>query len=497
MNTTSFKGRSLTGLVGAFALFASGFALTVPAAHAESAPVNDATFSWRMSDEAGGGAYFGGCNFITAGAVGNTGKSKVWKQEDADKWYKTAEGNVTITTPNGTPTWDTKCLDESGKKVTTRAGSTTGAKVNFSKGKGTVDVAANTADITWEGSASVVFYGGMTYWSFSNPHLVINSDGTGSITATGSGYASSMADTSKWEKLPDEQIVLANFKDAKVTETGFTATPLFKGVEVDIDTKKGMAQSRKGEGWGSFPQEFVNFQLKTGQSSYWYSSGGAADPKKVAAPVTLSWSAPEAAPAEPPAADKDEEKDATKVNISVNVPEATQPDPGTGDGTAPGDGSGDGGTKPGEGEGTPDPEPAGEFTYTVSSTSADLGTATENAAGFAAAGALPTITVKDTRKDAPAFTVNGKASDFTGTAGTIPAASLGWAPSLADNTVGAVEGAPVEANNPGLAEAKSLVSAPAGHAKGEVKVNTKLTFQAPKIAPAGQYSSVLTVTAIS
>lgn len=40
-------------------------------------------------------------------------------------------------------------------------------------------------------------------------------------------------------------------------------------------------QSTTGPAWGSFPASFVDYNLLTGQSSYWYSSGGAADQKKV------------------------------------------------------------------------------------------------------------------------------------------------------------------------------------------------------------------------
>ncbi|MDR0366341.1 MAG: hypothetical protein LBH68_05895, partial [Bifidobacteriaceae bacterium] len=44
-----------------------------------------------------------------------------------------------------------------------------------------------------------------------------------------------------------------------------------------------------GADWGSFPQDFVDFQMLTGQSSYWYSSGGAADAKKPAKELAVSW----------------------------------------------------------------------------------------------------------------------------------------------------------------------------------------------------------------
>ena len=46
-------------------------------------------------------------------------------------------------------------------------------------------------------------------------------------------------------------------------------------------------QDRTGDGWGAWPQPFVDFQVQTGLGSYWYSSGGAADPHKAPDPVVV------------------------------------------------------------------------------------------------------------------------------------------------------------------------------------------------------------------
>jgi hypothetical protein len=58
---------------------------------------------------------------------------------------------------------------------------------------------------------------------------------------------------------------------------------------VETELPAGQVQQvRSGEDWGAWPQSFVDFHRKTGLGSYWYSSGGAADPHKVAAPIVVT-----------------------------------------------------------------------------------------------------------------------------------------------------------------------------------------------------------------
>jgi hypothetical protein len=71
--------------------------------------------------------------------------------------------------------------------------------------------------------------------------------------------------------------------------------PDYLGVTVNVGAT-GTAQATSGANWGSFPQSFVEFQQLTGQSSYWYSSGGARDAAKPAAPLTVSLTTAATAP---------------------------------------------------------------------------------------------------------------------------------------------------------------------------------------------------------
>ncbi|RIJ70316.1 hypothetical protein D1871_19615 [Nakamurella silvestris] len=278
------------GLLGAGQ--AGADTVTVPARSAAvAAPttgsaVNDATFTWGLNRESGSGAFFGGCNFLVAGKAGNTGSSRLWSQ--ADGFYRAAQGNVSIekAAAGGTftaPDWASKCKDADGTTVTTGNNKATGNRVVITHGTGTVDPAANTASITWDGDFSVVYYGGLTYWSASDPTLTVNADGTGKVTATASGYGADMNDPDKWVPLAPTTVELATLSGVQVGPGGISVTPDYLGVAITNSSTPQPARTAANESyWGAFPQSFVDFQVKTGQAAYWYASGGARDTAKPA-----------------------------------------------------------------------------------------------------------------------------------------------------------------------------------------------------------------------
>lgn len=289
-------GRPLA-IVAAVALSLGGVLAAAPAQAATAGAVTDAVFEWGFNKEAGGGAFFGGCNFLSAGIAGDTGASRPWTQ--ADGFYQASAGNVSILKdgPNGTriaPTWATKCQDGSGTAVS--AGNTASATNNTVKITGGAGerAADGSLEVAWDGDFSVVFYGGMTYWTASDPKLALDAAGNGQLTATASGYGADMNDTSKWVRLDPREIVLADISGGSVTDTGVTVTPDYLGVTV---TTVGTPQATGTATSGSFPQSFIDFQNLTGQSSYWYSSGGSRDAAKPATPVSVSYTvAPVAGP---------------------------------------------------------------------------------------------------------------------------------------------------------------------------------------------------------
>ncbi|WP_370615971.1 Ig-like domain repeat protein [Mumia qirimensis] len=293
--------RRLVAGTAVTALAAGSLALAAAPAQAAPKSVDDARFTWGLSNEAGGGAYNGSCNFLSAGEAGDTGSSRDWTESDG--FYRTTDGNVSVVKPNAagvdvTPTWATKCQDRNGATVSAmNVNSKSENKVVITDGTGTVDATAGTATIQWDGSFTVAFYGGLTYWTATDPKLTVNADGTGTVTATASGYGTDMVDTSKWAAIAPQQVTLANLTDVDVTATGIDVTPQYLGVAVTVPA--GMApQSTSGSFWGAFPQDYVAFQGLTGQSSYWYSSGSGRDAAKVATPISVDYTvAPDPAPA--------------------------------------------------------------------------------------------------------------------------------------------------------------------------------------------------------
>lgn len=270
----------------------------IPALTDEPFEVTDAQLSWGLNEETGSGAFAGGCNFLSAGAVGDTGGSKVWTAEDPH--FATRAGDVTIMKPVATSrgtelravSFAERCTDARGRPVSTSRLTGTGVRAVIDGGTGRVDPRTGDARISWRGSVSVVFYGGMTYWWFSDPVLELRG-GKGTLTATAGGFGTDREDMTRWRRLTPTKLVLAELSGVSLRGAkGLTAQPAYLGEKVSVPSGA-PAQLRAGEHWGSFPQSFVDFQEGTGQQSFWYSSGGARDGAKPASPLVVSYDAAE------------------------------------------------------------------------------------------------------------------------------------------------------------------------------------------------------------
>ncbi|SJM50696.1 hypothetical protein [Gulosibacter sp. 10] len=457
-------------------VLALGAGLGATSASAAEAQVTGVDFAWTINDEAGGGAYFGGCNFLVAGPAGDAGSSRLWTEGDG--FYKTQDGNVTITKPDASgqqvqPTWGTKCQNSAGTAVNTQAGSTTANQVNLANGSGTVDPDAESATISWDGTFTIVFYGGMTYWSVKDVQLEVV-DGVGTLSGTGFGYGADMYDPSKWVELPETPIDLATFSGVDVTETGLEVQPDYLGVEIEVEAGGPSGeQSRTGDNWGSFPQSLIDFNVATGQAAYWYSSGGAADPKKPAKPFSVSY-ALEDDGGEEPAPGEGEGGD-----IDVTIPETEDP-------TEP--------EEPGE--------PTGEFGWQwASEETVDLGAAAQEGDQFVASGQLNNVIVTDTRdggEEDYTWTLSGQVDDFTSGSESFSGGNLGWVPKLVNGDTEVVTaGEAVESaakGGEGLATAQQLAKSDAA---ASATVGADLELVVPDDTPAGNYSATLTVTALT
>lgn len=275
-----------------------GITVTVPDRSGLPFTVSDAALRWSVNTEMGSGAHFGGCHFLMAGvpgADGDTGSGKVWSATDG--FYRAVDGDVRVEKPgaDGTlapATWANRCQDRDGTVVTTGNGLSTETQVVLEGGTGRVDPGTGVATVRWTGTFSVVMYGGMSYWWASDPVLTVGADGAARLTATAGGFGTDMADMSKWERLTPTTIVLAELTgvDVGADERGFTGRPAYLGVPVRAPAGSA-AQDRRSADWGAFPQSFVDFQGKTGQAGYWYSTGGAADARKPATPLYVSYDA--------------------------------------------------------------------------------------------------------------------------------------------------------------------------------------------------------------
>ena len=134
-----------------------------------------------------------------------------------------------------------------------------------------------------------------------------------------------------------------------------------------------------------------------------------------------------------------------------------------------------------------------------------LGTATLVTSGaaagqyYAANGQINQVTVSDTRDGQNGWTVNGTMSTFTNStnsAQTFGGNWLGWTPVVTGVSVGqtVTPGAAVLPNNPGLAAATVLASAPNTASLGVAQLDARLKLLIPVTAPSGTYNGTLTFT---
>ncbi|MFJ8603226.1 hypothetical protein ACIREM_31840 [Streptomyces shenzhenensis] len=266
-----------------------------------------------------------------------------------------------------------------------------------------------------------------------------------------------MNDPGKWVPLPATTVTLADLSGVELGASGFTVAPDYLGVSVSVPagtTGQPVKSDANKAYWGSFPQSFVDFQQLTGQSSYWFTSGGSRDAAKPTTPLTVAY-------------------------------------------TATGTGSG-----PGEDEQTITatvPEQAGEFTWTIDAgdRAVTLTDAVNKGAYLHSTGDLKPVKVTDTRAGTPAWSVSGQAGDFTG---GLPGTYLGWTPTVLTPGAGAQPGTPVapgiDGGN-GLTTSATLGSATTGHTKGTTTLGATLDLRLPTTTQPGTYTTTLTLTALS
>ena len=322
----SFSIRSrrpaLLAVLGALVL-----ALAVLGVRAAAASAAGPTLTWLGNEEVQSQPPFGGSNYLSAGPSDGTQAT-----------YKAADGDVRVVQLVGgaeqTPTWATRTAHIAG--------------TNEQRGlfdDGAVTQSGGSTVVQWTGELSVNFYGGLVPFTIKDPKLTVAGDGTGTLEATLYGWAASMENPTVKEPLPEVPgVEVATFRNVTFDAAGFTVEPDYAGVEVETGTST--PQNRTNAGWGAWPQSFVDFQLDSGLSSYWYTSGGAADVKKPPLPFTVGPTTTQ--PGGPGTPDPGTPEPGTP---NPGTPDQGTPNPGTPDQGTPNPGTSDQGTP---NPGTPD-----------------------------------------------------------------------------------------------------------------------------------------------
>lgn len=236
--------------------------------------LENAELRWGLNRESSGIKNFMGHNFLTAGDATEVIKGEA-DRITATEW-KNSEGEVQIEkTPGIKANWRDAAPD-----------SKTSSEMQFvfTGGEGTVDPDQQTASVKWTGTASVIYYSGMSFFTISDPELKIEK-GRAKLSATLGGVASSR-DGGVWNPLPDEAgvtIAELSLKDLFKKESGFSVEPEYFGVVYSAGNQTG------GDSFGSFPPDFVDFLQEVGIGDYFYSTGLSADPRKPPLPLTVSW----------------------------------------------------------------------------------------------------------------------------------------------------------------------------------------------------------------
>jgi hypothetical protein len=444
---SSRRGRRALAALTSVGLVSAGVVVaTTGSASAAPVSVTGATFTWSVSAEMQSAPPFGGCNYMSAGeSSGNQAT------------YATTAGNVSILKNGAAPTWANKCEGA--------ATGTQGQSVVWSGGTGTVDPATGASTLSFTGKFTINFYGGLVPFTIVDPVVTSTADGDGKIVATVNGYESSMENpTVKVPLNPVSGVVVADTTGVDAGATGYTVTPDYAGVTYDPPAGSGgTPQNRVNPGWGAWPTSFVDYHYQTGLTSYWYSSGGAADPKKAPAAFTIAY--PEIEDTDPPV-DPPVEPGEDEQTIVATVPTITEP---------------------------------GEFAWSIDGTdrTVTLTDAANQGTYLQSTGEIKPITVTDTRAGGPTWSVSGQVSDFTG---DVPAEYLGWTPKINTPGAGATAGAAVASGYPtgtGLSASSTLASATAGHAGGTANLGADLDLRLPVDTEAGTYSATLTLTALS
>jgi hypothetical protein len=278
--------------------------------------LSNAQLIWGFNLETRGKSYYGACNFLMAGRPGADGNAGAAQEWEPGGWgqglYHAESGNAkAINAAGAAVPFDRRCLDSSGQPVQYNAAKQsastyTDTQIQLTGGTGWRDAESGQAHIEWQGTFTVVYYDGLTYFWVENPVLTIDAKGSATLSATGGGYGSPR-EGGAWGRHPDTAMVLATApttananadEGALTSANGLTLKHAYAGRQINVPAGAPDQRLVDSNAPGAWPQSFVDFQGITGLHSYWYSSGSAIDYRKPPDPVYVSWDA--ASPVESP-----------------------------------------------------------------------------------------------------------------------------------------------------------------------------------------------------
>ena len=259
--------------------------------------VDDAEFRWGINIESGTKAPAPNTtNFLSAGDVsgnlsGNMSKlpEGEWKGQDGDVVIekRDSKGNVTKATEEDT------AKDRDGD--TLKSDQYNGFEAVFTGGQGEVDRESGTATIEWDGTITVIFYSGYTYFTLSDPVLEVTRS-SATMTGTLKSHRTDQNNMELWEEMEPKAVTIADLDRSDVDlggELGFATTPEYFNVSYTPKISTLPEQATGDKYFGAFPTDFIDYVADAGSGPYWYSSGGAADRRKNPLPLSICWDSAE------------------------------------------------------------------------------------------------------------------------------------------------------------------------------------------------------------
>ena len=307
-----------TVLVGAGSLLSLG-------AGAVGGPttVEGASLEWALSEELNTGAFDGSCNHLSAGRTDGSAAAYTGTDGDVTVLKRTAGGSDVVVSD-----WASRCLDASGTRVTAGGSARLDLRVRLTGGDGTHDPDSGATTVRWSGTISANLYDELVPTWFSDLTLSIDAAGSGTLSATVAGYASSLENPDVRQEVPPiPGVVIARFRTTGTGPGPMTVTPEYLGVRYESTAAP---QVRTTPSWGAWPPAMVAAMERTGTAAYWYSTGSSSDTRKVPAPITFS-------PGSPTGSTTTTTAPATTVPTTTapptTAPPTTAPAPTTGDAT--------------------------------------------------------------------------------------------------------------------------------------------------------------------